>query len=164
MEGNSLSFIKASFKTCTRNLFFMSACLLIVAARGLSSRCLASHCGGLSRCTVRAPGCPASAAVARGQAAPRPSAQAQRCWRTVHVASSQVRDRTRVSCIHRQTLHHWASREAQSSLLTVKMHSLSACNWDWARNVSYYISIQQGPGRTDQLNKVVKKKTRKKES
>lgn len=41
------------------------------------------------------------------------------------------------------------------------MYNLSACYWDWAKNVYYYISIQQGPGRNNQLNNKVKKKKKK---
>ena len=44
-------------------------------------------------------------------------AQAQQLWHTglvapQHVGSSQTRDRTRVCCIDRQILYHWATREA----------------------------------------------------
>ena len=34
-----------------------------------------------------------------------------------HVGSSQIRDRTCVSCICRWVLHHWASREAPKAIL-----------------------------------------------
>ena len=35
-----------------------------------------------------------------------------------HVGSSQIRDRTRVSCIGRQSLYHWANREAPDDVLS----------------------------------------------
>ena len=71
----------------------------------------ASHCGGFSCCGVQAPGCTGfsscvgsvvvapglqstgSAVVARGLVAPQ------------HVGSSQIRDRTWVSCIGRKILY-----------------------------------------------------------
>ena len=60
----------------------------------------ASHYRGLSCCGAQAP-----------------DAQAQQLWHTGlvaprHVGSSQTRARTRVPCIGRQILNHWATREA----------------------------------------------------
>ena len=61
----------------------------------------ASHCRSLSCCGAQAP-----------------DAQAQQLWLTGpvapwHVGSSQIRARTRVPCIGRQTLNHCDTREAQ---------------------------------------------------
>ena len=60
----------------------------------------ASHYRGLSCCRAQAP-----------------DAQAQQLWLTgpvalQHVGSSQTRARTRVPCIGRQILNHWATKEA----------------------------------------------------
>ena len=38
-----------------------------------------------------------------------------------HVGSSQIRDCTRVSCIGRQILYHWATREAQEVCLILEV-------------------------------------------
>ena len=64
----------------------------------------ASHYSGLSCCGAQAP-----------------DAQAQQLWLTGlvapwHMGSSQTRSRTRVPCIGRQTLNHYATREAPSVL------------------------------------------------
>ena len=52
-------------------------------------------------------------------------AQSQKLWHAGlvaprHVGSSWIRDRTRVSCIGRWILHHWATREA--------------LHWDFSKN------------------------------
>ena len=71
----------------------------------------ASHCGSFSCCRAWALGCTGFSScgfwvlehrlnsVARGLVAPQ------------HVASSWIRDRTRVSCIGRWIPYHWATRE-----------------------------------------------------
>ena len=66
----------------------------------------ASHCCGLSRCRAQAPDAQAQQLWLTGLVAPR------------HVGSSQTRARTPVPCIGRQTLHHCATREALSDVLT----------------------------------------------
>ena len=65
-----------------------------------------SHCGGFSRCTAWAVGCPGSAA-----ASPGPRAQTQESWRTGlvaprHVGSSGIRNRICVPCMGRWILYH----------------------------------------------------------
>ena len=62
----------------------------------------ASHYHGLSCCGAQAPDVQAQQLWLTGLVAPR------------HVGSSQTRARTRVPCIGRQTLNHWATREAPS--------------------------------------------------
>ena len=82
---------------------FVSAALGLVAGRGLSlavarGHCslAASHCSGFSR-----PG--GVIAEAHGLSCPR------------HVGSSQIRDQTHVSCIGRQILNHWTTREVPNN-------------------------------------------------
>ena len=58
------------------------------------------HYRGLSCCGAQAPDAQAQQLWLTGPAAP---------W---HVGSSQTRARTRVPCIGRQILNHWATREA----------------------------------------------------
>ena len=60
----------------------------------------ASHYRGLSCCGAQAPDAQAQQLWLTGPVAPR------------HVGSSQIRARTRVPCIGRQTLNHCATREA----------------------------------------------------
>ena len=60
----------------------------------------ASHCHGLSCCGARAPDTQAQQLWLTGLVVPR------------HVGSSQTRARTRVPCIGRRILNHWATREA----------------------------------------------------
>ena len=60
--------------------------------------------------------------------APGSSAQAQKLQRTglvvpQHVGSSQTRDQTHVSCIGRQILYHWATREALHGQPYITSHS-----------------------------------------
>ena len=59
-----------------------------------------SHYRGLSCCGAQAPDAQAQQLWLTGPVAPR------------HVGSSQIRARTRVPCIGRQTLNHCATREA----------------------------------------------------
>ena len=46
-----------------------------------------------------------------------------------HVGSSQIRDRTQVSYIDRETLRHWATREAGILLSRMKSRSLKNLRW-----------------------------------
>ena len=57
-----------------------------------------------------------------------PGAQAQQLWLTGpaalrHVGSSQTRSRTRVPCTGRQTLNHYATREAQSEFFMLEIRT-----------------------------------------
>ena len=76
--------------------------LSLVVASGATLRrsARAFHRHGLSCCGAQAPVAQAQWLWLTGPVAPR------------HMGSSQTRARTRVPCIGRQTLNHWASREA----------------------------------------------------
>ena len=95
---------------------------LVVASRGYPSWQQASPCHGFSCWGVQVLG--HKGFISRG---PRGSGtEAQRTWHTdlaalQHVESSRTRDQTRVSCIGRQILYHWATREtpAQDSLASI---------------------------------------------
>ena len=67
----------------------------------------APHHRGPSRCGAQAPDAQAQQLWPTGPAAP---------W---HVGSPQIRARTRVPCISRQTLNHCATREALASTLNI---------------------------------------------
>ena len=84
----------------------------------------------LAHCSLRAPHCRVFSchrAQALGRWAqrlqpPGPSAQAPKLWLTRFVVpppvrSSWTKGRIRVSCISRQILHRWATREAQAHIL-----------------------------------------------
>ena len=81
--------------------------LSLVAASGvtLHRSARASHYCGLSCCRAQAPDAQAQQLWLTGLVAPR------------HVGSSQTRARTPVPCIGRQTLNHYATREAPISFL-----------------------------------------------
>ena len=122
-----IQFSKARMASITSSVFFLNLfiylflavlCLhcyvsfsLVAVIGGCSSWGVwASHCGGFSCCRARA-----SVVAAMGS-----RAQAQKLWCTGlvgpwHVGSSQIRDRTCVSCIGRRILYYWATREAQDS-------------------------------------------------
>ena len=77
----------------------------------------ASHSSGFSCCAARAHGCAVQALVTAARGLRSGSSWAQQLWcpglvALRHVGSSPTRDRTHVSCIGRQILHHWATREA----------------------------------------------------
>ena len=66
-------------------------------------------------CGAQAPGSWASEATAPGWA--REGLVAPR-----HVESSLIRDRTRVPCVGRRIIYHWATREAPLCLLFITFH------------------------------------------
>ena len=80
----------------------------------------ASYCHGLSCCRAQALGHAgfSSCSMQTQQLLPSGSrAQVQQLWHRGlvtlwNVGSSQIRDRTCVSCLGRQVLYHWATREA----------------------------------------------------
>ena len=72
----------------------------------------ASHYRGLSCCGVQAPDVQAQQLWLTGLVAPR------------HVGSSQTGARTRVPCIGRQTLNHWATREDLDNLFNMVSYSI----------------------------------------
>ena len=62
-----------------------------------------------------------------------PERKAQKLWYAGlvapwHVGSSQIRDRTLVSCIGRQILQHWATRQAQNLYLLCSFRTFSFSN------------------------------------
>ena len=104
---------------------------------GLLSRCRAwaSHWGGFSCCGAQAAGLQASVLWPPGS-----GAQTQQLWCLGlavlwHVGSSWTRDWTHVTCIGRQILYHWATREALSRLLLKgrenndMLHMKPGCLW-----------------------------------
>ena len=79
----------------------------------------ASHCGagalghaGFNGCSSQDPGHGLNNSDTWFLAAPQ------------HVASSWIRDETHISCIGRQILHHWATREAQGCIFLNQMSLL----------------------------------------
>ena len=70
---------------------------------------------GLSCCRAQAPDAQAQQLQLTGPAAPR------------HVGSSQTRAQTRVPCIGRQTLNHFATREAPIKLFLILVFSFFIC-------------------------------------
>ena len=100
------SFIEVAFSTK------LSLCGLFSSwgKQGLLSSCgeQAWHWGSFFRCRAQSLWC-----VGFSSCGTRP----QQMWcmssaAPMHVGPSQIRDRTCVSCIGRQTLHHWATMEA----------------------------------------------------
>ena len=109
--------------------FYLFDCAGSSKLRRLFSSCSvwASPCSGLSWYGAQALG-HAGQSWFSGS-----GARAEYLWCTVsvtlrHVGFSQIRDWTRVSCIGRQTLYHWVTREAQGIVL--KDHvSTSLCKF-----------------------------------
>ena len=121
-----------SLLSCTLFLFLMTFILCwVLLLHELSSSCrkrallssssaCASHCGGFSCCQARLQRAWSSAVVARGLSSCSSQALEHRLnscgvWAPVLCSvweSSLIRDWTRVSCIGRQILYHWATRKA----------------------------------------------------
>ena len=79
---------------------------------------------------------------------PGSGGQAQQLWSAgsvppVHMGSSQIRDRTLVSCIGRRILYHWVTRETPSLLL----NPLLRRSWN---------SLEVGTGSSSSLQKILK--------
>ena len=97
--------------------------------RGLLSSCgvQASPCGGFSGCGAWTPGC-SGVSSCSSQALKHRQAQQLCCMGLAalhYVGSSWVRDQTRVSCIGRQILYHWATRKAPEVIFSVSaMHQV----------------------------------------
>ena len=108
------SFLLSFYKLKKTNYFWL--CWVSAAAQAS----LQLPCVGFSCCWAWALGCPGfSTCSTWAQAWLLGSrAQAQQLWcrgsaAPWHVGSSRTRDQTRVSCIGRQILYHWATGEAQ---------------------------------------------------
>ena len=56
-----------------------------------------------------------------------------------HVGSCRIRDQTHVSCLGRQILYHWATREALNALLTYNIFDL----W-WVSRTSSHFKVEKG--------------------
>ena len=98
-EGSSQAEVSGGYSSL-RCLDFLLQWLLLLQSTGYRARRL--HSPGSS-----------------GVAVPPSRVQARELWCTgsaalQHVGSSRTRNRTCVSCIGRQTLHHWATREVPS--------------------------------------------------
>ena len=142
--------------------FFKRLCWVFVVAWafsscgewGLLSSCgtRASHCAGVSSCGAQALGTQALVVVACGSAVVVPGLSC-----SLHVESSQTRDRTCVSCTGRQILNHWATWEAPSLLNIPNMLRL-LCK-EHLNAFKYYRNVSKIPwsvsGTCDLLNYTV---------
>ena len=142
---------------CSSFLFFFKSLFLTVRSLhrcwaflqlwqlGPTLRCSARtcDCGRFSCCGPQVPG-----AQAQYLQLPGSGGQAQQLWSAgsvppVHMGSSQIRDRTLVSCIGRRILYHGVTREAPSLLL----NPLLRRSWN---------SLEVGTGSSSSLQKILK--------
>ena len=107
-----------------RWVFFASRAFSLVAVRGgfLWLWCMGFSLLGFSCCRARALGTWALvvATYALSSCGSQTRAQAHYLWHrdfvaSQHVGSSWTRDQTSISCIGRQILYHWATREAPAA-------------------------------------------------
>ena len=112
----SLSFSRFPFvfllSICENSFFFFFVILFIFGCAGILLLCRLSLIAGSGDYSLAE----AQKLCHTGLVAPR------------HVGSSQIRDRTWVSCADRQILHHWAAREApvcESSLSRTATNTVS---------------------------------------
>ena len=112
--GSSLEAFKYSQDMCHFILFFKLITLQDLLICGVR----VSHCSGFSCCRAWALGHAGFSSC--GSWAPAPEHRLSSCWHMglvalQHVESSQTRNQTCVSCIGRQTLNHWTTREVPST-------------------------------------------------
>ena len=110
----------------------------VLRAGHSSLRCMASHCEDFSFGGAWAPGHTgfrSRSVWAQELQLLGSRAQAQQLWHPSsvilwHVTSSQIRDRTRVSCTGRWILYHWATKEVPNIFLLNEFYTyifLSSC-------------------------------------
>ena len=116
---------------------------LVMAHRWLLSSCSGwvSHCSGLSCFGAQALQYVGPAAATCVLQSPGSIVVGLRLVAPWHVGSFQIRNQTRISCIGRQILHHWATREGPhqyiftETLLCTKHHPL----WQWRQGLCFMI-------------------------